>query len=117
MMKSRNRKEQTKTMNKPKDKEKVFALLADGSIAVHYWSDNKTENNMLLQGNIFKTEDEAKKERANRLSKALGAIARPSVQIRREKKRDVLVIADRYAIDFKSLLEVCEEYQKTCQRA
>lgn len=103
-------------MNKPKDKEKVFALLADGSIAVHYWSNNKTEVNMLIQGNIFMTRREAEKERLRRFNKAL-MLERPSVQIRREEKRDVLVIADRYAIDFKSLLEVCEEYQKTCQRA
>jgi len=56
---------------KPKDKQKVFALLADGSIAVHHWSNNEVENRMFCQGNIFETEEEARSERERRILTAL----------------------------------------------
>ena len=50
----------------PKDKQKVYALLADGTIAVHYWSSNTVETNMFLQGNIFEDKGDAKLEQLHR---------------------------------------------------
>jgi hypothetical protein len=39
----------------PEEKQKVFALLANGEIKEHYWSANQVEMQMFRQGNIFIT--------------------------------------------------------------
>lgn len=105
----------------PEEKQKVYALLADGSIAVHYWGNNPIEQNMLKQGNIFETEEEAINEKQRRLMSTMAAelktkVRDPFIQIKTGEKTDFLIVDDRYIIDFKDILKVCEEFQR-CQKA
>lgn len=104
---------------KPNDKEECYALLADGNIAKHFWGNNAIENNMLLQGNMFKTEKEAKAERERRLLNAMReakGLQKPFLQIKADGKVDFLIVDDRYAISFEDIVNLCEEYKK-CQKA
>ena len=104
---------------RPEDKQKVFALLSDGTIATHYWSNSRQQMQMFYLGNIFETEEDAQRERQRRTLEALrdkSQLDKPVLQIRTEGETDFLIVDDRYIIDFKDILKACEEWKK-CQRA
>jgi len=106
---------------KPKDKQKVFALLADGSIAEHYWSNNDTENRMFYQGNIFETEENAREESKNRqvrtIGKELGAkILRPTLQIEEDGNKNYLIIDGKYKVDFEDIMKSIEAWKRLAEQ-
>lgn len=107
-------------IEKPKDRQKVFALLADGTIAEHYWSNNDAENRMFLQGNIFETEKDARSERDRRILMAMSKKEPKTIGLRimsDSVMTDFLVVDEKYYISFEDIMQLIMDEKEKCQKA
>ena len=109
---------------KPKDKQKVFALMADGSVVVHYWSDNNTERRMFLMGNIFADQETAEREKQRRLMSAMRQREETkewsTLQIESDSEDDYLIVNNNIKVGIKKIMNMIECWQqciKQCQEA
>lgn len=97
----------------PEEKQKVFALLANGEVKEHYWSANQVEMQMFRQGNIFETASQALAER-NRRERRTGLAQStpkpPFLQVATQGDEDVLIVDGVYSVKFRDILMVAEDY-------
>ena len=97
----------------PEEKQKVFALLANGEIKEHYWSANQIEMQMFRQGNIFEKVEQALAER-NRRERRTGLAQKtqkpPFLQVATQGDEDVLIVDGVYSVKFRDILMIAEDY-------
>ena len=107
----------------PKKKDKVYALLSDGSVVTHIWEGNLQQQRMYWQGNLFESAKAASDEKQRRVMAAMRETnphrapqLKPlykaeNVSVTEENGKEYLVM-DGTAVDFETILRVCQEFKK-----
>lgn len=105
----------------PKKNEAVYAILSDGSIVKHIWEGTAQQMRTYWQGNYFETPKAAGEEKQRRVMEAVKAVQphhapaplfKPeSIEVAEVNGKESLVM-DGMAVDFETLLKICQEYKK-----